>query len=114
MELDGEDVVAPDAGGECVAIPGLGRGDRGILRDRVKAVDEVDVAARGDAFIERAGGIENGYAIPADLRDFNRGMVVEPADVAFENTEPRFDTPEFLASFEQGLVADTDTQEGPA
>ncbi len=77
-------------------------------------MDEVDVAARGDAFIERAGGVENGDAIPADLRDFNRGMVAEAADVALENAEPRLDTLEFRASFEKCLVADTDAQEGPA
>lgn len=75
-------------------------------------MDEIDVTARGDAFIERAGGVENGDTIPADLRDFNRGMVAEAADVALENAQTRLDTLEFLASFEKCLVADTDAQKG--
>ena len=75
-------------------------------------MDEIDVTARDYAFIERAGGIEDGDTVPADLRDFKRGMVAEAADVAFENAQTRLDTPEFLASFEKCLVTDTDTQEG--
>lgn len=85
VKLDGEDTVAPDTGGESLAILGLGCGDCGFFRDGVKAVDEVEVAARGDAFIERAGGVEDRDIVPANLGDFNPGVFAKPADLTFKN-----------------------------
>lgn len=114
VELGGEDVVAPDGGGEATAVVGPTGDDRGILGAGVEAVDEVDVATFGDASKERAPGLGKFQTVPADLRDFESGLWREPDDGAGEDAEALGAGVEFLASIEQGLVADADTEERTA
>src|ERR1017187_9732479 len=49
VELCGEDVVAPNRGSEGLAVDRAGGDDGGIRRLGEEAVDEIDVAAAGNA-----------------------------------------------------------------
>ena len=112
VELGGEDVVAPDGGGEGVAVFGAGGDDAGIGGLGVEAVDEIDVAAAGDAAVEGAVRAGDFDLVPADLRDFQAVFNREPDDAARENAQAGGAGIKFFAAVEQRLVADADAQKG--
>ena len=88
VELRGEDIVAPDGGGEGFAVSGA-RGDEGFIGGlRIIAVDEIHVAAAGDAAVERAIGANDLELVPADLRNFDSARAGEADDPAGENAQP--------------------------
>ena len=112
MELGGVDVVAPDGGGEIVAVLGPG-GDDGVIHGlRVEAVDVIDVAAGSDAAVQGAIGAGDLEAVPADLRDLEPGAFGEADDAALEYAEAGGAGIEFLTILKQRLVADADAEEG--
>ena len=74
VELRGENIVAPDRGGEVVAVIRAG-GDNGTIhRLRIKTVDEIDIAAAGYAAIQRAIRFHDLNLVPADLRNLVDGL----------------------------------------
>ncbi len=110
VKLGGEDVVAPDGGGEGVAIFGAGGDDAGIGGLRVEAVDKIDVAAAGDAAVEGAVGAGDIDLVPADLRDFQTVFNREADHAAGENAQAGGAGVEFFAAVKQRLVTDADTE----
>lgn len=111
MELGGEDVITPDGGGEIPAIFGLGGDDALVRRLRIKAVDEIDIAAAFDIAEERAIGPGNLDLVPADLRNLQAVFFGKADNAAFEDAQTGSAGVEFLASFKQRLVTDADAQE---
>src|ERR1035441_5955364 len=70
MKLRGINIVAPDGGREAVAVFGARGDDARIHRLRIKAVDEIDIAAAGNAAIQWAVWPRDFELVPADLRNF--------------------------------------------
>ena len=111
MKLRGEDVVFPNGRRKRIAVI-RGGGDDAFVRGlRIKAVDEINVAAAFHAAIEGAIRARDLDLIPRDLRNFQSGLLREPHDVAAKNSQPRRATIELLAPLEQRLIADTDAEE---
>src|SRR5208337_3138020 len=59
VKLRGINIVAPDGGGERLAVSGLRGGQRGVVGLGEKAVDKIDVAAGGNSLKDRAFGPDN-------------------------------------------------------
>jgi hypothetical protein len=110
MELGGEHVALPDGGGEGVTV-GRARGDDAlILRLREKAVDEIDVAAVRNAFVERTVGLGDVDLVPADLGHLQSITLLETHYFPFEDAEAGCATVELRAALEEGLIADADAE----
>ena len=110
VKLRGEHIVAPDGRRKVVAVV-RARGDDGrVHRLRIKAVHEINVAAAGDAAIERTVGFHDLQLVPADLRNLVAGLLGEADDFALKYAETGGAGIEFLALLEQRLVADADAE----
>ena len=112
VELRGENIVAPDGRREVHAVI-RARGDDAFIHGlRIKTVDEINVAAAGDAAIERAIRLHDVKLVPADLRNFQSGRFGKASDFAAKNFHAGRAGIEFLAAFKQRLVADADAEKG--
>ena len=110
VKLSGKDVVLPNGRRKRIAVI-RGGGDDAFVRGlRIKAVDEINVAAAFHAAIERAIRARDLDLIPRDLRNFQSGLLREPHDAATKNTESRRATIELLAPLEQRLIAHADAE----
>src|SRR5208282_4693853 len=87
VKLRGVDIVAPDGRRKGVTVIRARRDDGFVRRLRKKAVHEINVAAAGDAAIERAIRLLDVELVPADLRDFQSGLLREADDAALKNAE---------------------------
>ena len=110
VKLRGVDIFAPDGRRKGVAVIRARRDDGFVRRLRKKAVDEINVAAAGDAAIERAISLHDVELVPADLRNFQPGLFREADDAALKNSESGGAGTEFLAPFKQRLIADADAE----
>ena len=110
VKLRGVNIVAPDGRCKGVAIIRARRNDGFVCRLRIKAVDEINVAAAGDAAIERAIRLHDVELVPADLRNFKSGFFREADDVALKNAESGGAGIEFFAPLKQRLIADADAE----
>src|SRR3984957_2738920 len=110
VKLRGVNIVAPDGRRKGVAVIRASRDDGFVHRLRKKAVHEINVAAAGDATIERAIRLHDVELVPADLRDFQPGPSREADDAALKNSESGGAGIEFLAPFKQRLIADADAE----
>src|SRR5277367_4747597 len=111
VKLRGINILAPDGRRKGVAVI-RARGDEGFIhRLRKKAVNEINVAAAGDAAIERTIRPHDVELVPADLRDFQSGLFREADDAALKNSKSGGAGIEFLAPFKQRLIADADAEE---
>ncbi len=112
MKLRGINIVAPDRRRKAVAIICPGCDDAGIHRLRVKAVDEINVAAVLDAAIERTVRLNNVELVPADLRNFQSWLFREANDAALKHAKSGGAGIEFFATFKERLIADADAEKG--
>ena len=69
MELRRENILSPDGRGELHAVTRAAGGDRVVLRLRIKAVYEINVATVLDTLKNRALRLDDLDLIPADLRN---------------------------------------------
>ncbi len=96
---------------------GPGCDDRVVGRLRVEAVDEVEMSALGDTLVEGAIRAADLDLVPADLGDLELGFLRsrgKPDHRAAEDAEAEGAGVELLAPFEEGLVADADSEERAA
>ena len=114
VKLRGENIVAPDGRRKGVAVIRARRDDGFVRRLRKKAVDEINVAAAGDAAIEWTIGLRDVELVPADLRDFQPGLFREADDAALKNSESGGTRIEFLAPFKKRLITDADAEKRSA
>ena len=84
--------------------------DARIHRLRIKTMHKINVAAAGDAAIERTIRLHNLQLIPADLRDFVSGLFGETNHLALKNAEAGGAGIKFLAAFKQCLITHADTE----
>jgi len=110
VKLRGVNIVAPDGRRKVVAVIRARRDDGLVHRLRIKAVHEINVAAAGDAAIERTVGLRDFNLVPADLRNLQSGPFREADDAALEDAEAGGAGIEFLAPLKQRLVADADAE----
>src|ERR1035437_9714612 len=111
MELSREHVVARDGRGERNAVVGSGNRHRGVVGNRIRRIDEIEVGvvrhAGEDSMSPRLA-----HAVPSDLRVLERAAVNRARiahDTASDNAEA-IDIALF-AAIEQQLDADADAQE---
>ena len=110
VKLRGVNVVAPDGRRKSVAVIRARRDDGFVRRLRKIAVHEINIAAAGNAAIERAVRLHDVELVPTDLRDFQSGLFGEADDAAFENSESGGAGIEFLAPLKQRLITDADAE----
>lgn len=114
MELGGEYVLAPNGRSKGVSILGACGDDRGIKRLRKEAVNKIDIASVGNAAVERTAGLRQFELVPANLRNFQTGLLGKTDHPAVKYAQPGRAAVELIAPLEQRLVADTNAQERPA
>src|ERR1035441_10353886 len=111
VKLRRENVVAPDGRRKGVAVF-RARGDNRLGRRLgIKAVDEIHVAAAGDAAIERAIGLHDFNLVPPDLRNLQSVLFGKADDAALEDAQPGGAGIKLVAPFKQRLIADADAEE---
>lgn len=114
VKLGGKHIVAPHGGREFTVIVGPCRHAGRVLGAREVAVDEIGVAAVGDAAVEGAIGPGDPELVPTDLGDLESGFGGEADDGSGEDAEAGGAGLELLAAVEECLVTDADAEEGAA
>src|SRR6266496_619187 len=91
------------------------RGDDGFICGlRKKAVHEIDVAAAGNAAIQRTLRLCHVELVPPDLRNLETVPVREAHDFTGKDAQTGRATVELFAPLEQSLIADADPEKRPA
>src|SRR5688572_3934180 len=114
MELGGVDIVLPHGGREGLAVGGFGGYNAGIARFGIEAVNEIDVRVLIDAAKDGAIRAFDFELVPTDLRNFESVAFLEAHNPSTEQAESSGATIEFVAGFEEGLIADADAKERSA
>ena len=109
VALCGHEVATCEDGGEDGAVIGFAEDERGVGGGGVVGVDEVEVAAAGDALGDGVG-VAPLDGIPAHVGDFEAAVGGEAASDAGEDAEALLVA--FFGAFEEGLEAHADAEEG--
>src|ERR1035437_4812115 len=110
VELRGENIVAPDRRRKVFAVIRARGDDARIHRLWKKTVDEINVAAAGNAAIQRTIRPHNLKLVPASLWNFQPVPGWETDDFARKNSHAGGAGIELLALLKQGLIADADAE----
>src|SRR5581483_6915809 len=97
MKLCRIHIVAPDGGGERLAVRCPGGNNARINRLGKKAVDKINIAAAGNTAKDRTVRFRQFNLVPANRRDVQPRLFAESDDVALEYSQPGGATVERLA-----------------